>query len=68
MKLVRPVVVDRQSYALLVLLKCENEGSNVSDANVNGEGCLLKQKGIGILAVSKSRVMLDVLHLVESIL
>ena len=36
MKLVRPVVVDRQSKALLVLLKCENKGSNVSDAKVNG--------------------------------
>ncbi len=28
---------------LLVLLKCENNGSNVSDAKVNGEGCLSKR-------------------------
>jgi hypothetical protein len=47
MKLVRPVVVDRQLKAQLVLLKCENKGSNISDAKVNGEGCLLKRKAVG---------------------
>ena len=38
MKLMRPVVVDRKMKALLVLLKCENKGSYVSDAKVNKEG------------------------------
>ena len=68
MKLVRPVVIDRQSKALMVLLKFENKGSNVADAKVNGEGCLSKQFGVGILAVSKSWLMREVLHLVKDIL
>jgi hypothetical protein len=68
MKLVRPLVVDRQLKVLLVLLKCENKGSNVSDAKVNGEGCLLKQSGVGNLAMSKSWLMREVSHLVEDIL
>ncbi len=54
MKLVRPVVVDSQLKALLVQLKCENKGSNISDAKVSGERCLLKPRGFGILAMCKS--------------
>ena len=41
--------------ALLVLLKCENKGSNISDAKLNGEGCLSL-----ILAMSKSWSMREV--------
>ncbi len=50
-----------------MLLKCENKVSNVSDANVHGQGCLLKQCGVVILALSKFWLMGDALHLVEDI-
>ncbi len=42
-KLVRPMIVDGQLKAKLVLRKCEKKGSNVSDARENGERCLSKQ-------------------------
>jgi hypothetical protein len=37
-----------------VAVKWENKGEKVSDANVKGDGCLSKLKGVGILKASGS--------------
>jgi hypothetical protein len=51
-----------------VVLRCENKGEKVSDANVKGDGCLSKRKGVGILMLSMSWMRREALHAVDEVL